>query len=207
MKKIRYFIDALDGQERYLNQMAKKGYRLIKTTRMGYEFQPCEQDAYSYIVQYVAEKSLKELTEYRQYIEDLGFLYYGKNINMQYGAKARLRYTGKNLTLATNPGRLNQELLIIEIPKGQTLSLFTTAKEQYEYYAMLRNVYCVASIGLLLLALFGSTKLELFGHTYIDEQYLFIQIPALLIACYFLFHALKFIKRANEWKHKMIVFE
>lgn len=207
MKKIRYFVDVLDGQQRWLNAMANKGFRLVGTTRMGYEFEQCTPQAYTYIVQYVAEKSLKELKDYRQYLEDLGYVHYGKNVNMQFGPKAKVRYDGKRLSLATNPGVLNQELLIIEVPKGQELTLFTTAKEHYEYYAMLRNVYGITTIAFLFLAFFGSSKLELFGHTYLDQQFLFLQIPVFFVGLYTLCITCKLYRRTRAWKQKMTMYE
>lgn len=37
-KVVRYFIDFLDGQQYYLNEMASKGFRLINTSKLLYEF-------------------------------------------------------------------------------------------------------------------------------------------------------------------------
>lgn len=207
MKKLRYFIDAIDGQQNWLNKMAQKGYRLTGTTRMGYEFTSCEAGAYHYVVQYVADKSLRELTEYRQYLEEMGYVYYAKNINLQFGVKAKLRYTGKALKLATNPGILNQELLLIEVPKQDELQLFTSAKELHDYYAMIRNGYILATIMILLIAFFGRTKLEFFGTVYMDQQFPLLQIVLCLFSIPFFVVSMKLICRTRKWKKEMHLYE
>ena len=40
-KKYRYFFSFLEGQERWLNKMAGEGYRLVRTAKLMYEFEPC----------------------------------------------------------------------------------------------------------------------------------------------------------------------
>lgn len=207
MRKIRYFIDFMDDQQAWLNTMAEKGYRLCGTTRLGYEFEECTPDAYTYVVQYVAEKSLAQLQRYRSYLEEMGYVYYGKNINMQFGYKAKLRYNGKRLQLATNPGLLNQELLIIEVPKGETLEIFTTARECYEYYQTLRNVFVGATVCMLLMACFGSTKVEFFGNVYVDEQFFILQVLVLVLCIPCLVTAIRMAKRTKKWKKEMQIRE
>ena len=43
---IRYFFDFLDGQEKWLNQMANRGYRLKKCGVLTYTFDQCEPEEY-----------------------------------------------------------------------------------------------------------------------------------------------------------------
>lgn len=207
MKKLRYFIDFIDRQQEWLNTMAAKGYRLSKTTRMGYEFTPCEPNRYHYVVQCVMEKSRTEVKEYRKYLEEMGYNHYPKNINIQFGYKAKLRYNGERLQLASNPGLLNHELLIIEVPKGEELEIFTTAKECYAYYKRLTNIFAVASVLIVLIACFGRTKFEWFGHTYLNEQFVILQFLLFLCALPTLFITFRMGKRAMKWKREMQVME
>lgn len=207
MKKLRYFIDFINGQQNWLNKMAEKGYRLCGTSRVGYEFKECLPGAYTYIVQYVAEKSPKELREYRQYLEDLGYVHYAKNTSIQFGYKAKLRYNGKRLQLATNPGLLNKELLIIEVPKGEELELFTTAKENHSYYAILRNIFLLAAVLMIGLTMFGRTKVEVFGHILINEQILALQIVMGILVIPILLIALQMIRSTAHWKREMRIRE
>lgn len=207
MKKIRYFLDFMDRQQAWLNAMAEKGYRLVKTTRMGYEFTECEPHKYHYVVQYVAEKSRAELKDYRLYLEEMGYVYYGKNINIQYGYKAKVRYNGERLQLASNPGVLNQELLIIEVPKNEELTLFTTARECYRYYLRITNVFILATLFLVAMAFFGSTKIEFFGHVYVHEQFWFLQIMLLIFCIPCLLIAIRMGRRTLKWRKEMQIRE
>ena len=50
----RYFFDFLEGQERWLNEMASKGWRLVKCGQLYYEFEKCQENEYEYAVEFVA---------------------------------------------------------------------------------------------------------------------------------------------------------
>ena len=69
MSKIyhRFFAGAMKSQTRWLNKMAKRGYRLIKTGKTSYEFEICEPDSYEYYVEYIGDKS-KENGDYYKII-------------------------------------------------------------------------------------------------------------------------------------------
>ena len=51
MKKfIRYFCGSVKAQEKWLNSMSEKGYRLKHTGKLIYKFEECESNKYIYIV-------------------------------------------------------------------------------------------------------------------------------------------------------------
>ena len=50
MKKYRYFGGFLISQEKWLNKMAQKGYRLVKVGKLLYEFESCTPGQYQYAV-------------------------------------------------------------------------------------------------------------------------------------------------------------
>lgn len=85
MKKCyRFFGGFLDTQEKWLNKMAHKGYRLINTGKIMYEFEECAPDEYQYCVEFVAHKSYKSEKEYRSFLEELGYKVFYKNANLNY---------------------------------------------------------------------------------------------------------------------------
>lgn len=53
----RFFGGLLATQERWLNSMAHKGYRLVQTDRLAYEFVSCQPRQYEYRVEFVANQS------------------------------------------------------------------------------------------------------------------------------------------------------
>ena len=50
--KRRFFAGFMGSQARWLNSMAQKGYRLIRTGKLEYEFEECESGKYIYTVEY-----------------------------------------------------------------------------------------------------------------------------------------------------------
>lgn len=207
MRKYRYFIDFINHQENWLNKMAKKGYRLTGITRVSYDFEPCEFHDYTYVVQYVADKTREELSSYRSYLDDMNYVYYEKNMNIQNGYRAKIRYNGKRLHVATNPGLLNKELLIIEVPTGHTLDIFTTAYECYKYYAIIRNIFAAISVSLLFMTFFGRTKVEAFGHVYVNEQFLVVQLVCLCISIQFIISTIRFTYLTTYWRRESRIHE
>lgn len=118
MKKIfRIFLNPMGSQEKWLNQMAEKGYRLVNVGRFFYTFENCEPNEYQYSIDYVGNKNYKELKEYEQFLEEIGIKYYEKPINIgQFSwGKARLRpFANQGGRIATSKGMINRELLILE---------------------------------------------------------------------------------------------
>ena len=56
-KCYRYFGGLLNTQEKWLNKMSEKGYRLVRTGKLLYEFEKCTPDEVTYCVEFIGEKS------------------------------------------------------------------------------------------------------------------------------------------------------
>lgn len=122
-KCYRYFGALLSAQEKWLNKMAGKGYRLIHCGKLLYEFDECTPGKYQYCVEFIGKKSAKDAKNYRAALEDMGYKAFFKNINLNYSI-GRVRYrpwaeTGGRI--ATNTTTFNRELLIIEKEKDGNL--------------------------------------------------------------------------------------
>ena len=78
----RYFFDFLDGQTEWLNQMAAQGRRLVKCKQLSYEFESCSPDEYEYTVEFVADRSFSDSTDYKSYLESMGYKTFYKNLNV-----------------------------------------------------------------------------------------------------------------------------
>ena len=52
-----FFGGLLDTQAKWLNQMSQKGYRLVRTGTLLYEFEKCKPDEVTYCVEFIGEKS------------------------------------------------------------------------------------------------------------------------------------------------------
>lgn len=145
----RFFGGFMDTQEKWLNEMAHKGYRLVHTGKMTYDFEQCQPDEYQYCVEFVAHKSYKSLKEYRGFLEELGYTVFYKNANLNYSiGKVRWRaYGNKGEQIATNPGNYNKELLIVEKKNdGHCFKLHTINSDKADYYKPLRNAWLTLAI-------------------------------------------------------------
>lgn len=150
MKKYyRFYGGFLDTQENWLNQMAQKGYRLIKTGKISFVFEECQPGEYQYAVEFVAQESYKSEKEYRRFLEELGYKIFYKNANLNLSVgKVKWRPYGRGMgQISTNPGSYNKELFIIEKKNdGKPFELHTTNLDKANYYKPLRNAWLTISI-------------------------------------------------------------
>ena len=144
MKKYRYFGGFLTSQEKWLNKMAQKGYRLVRVGKLLYEFESCTPGQYSYAVEFVADKSKKDSQGYKEFLEGCGYKVFYKNINLNYSiGKVRFRpWAEGSGKFATNSTTYNKELFIVEKENdGKPFELHTTANDRIEYLKKWRNVW------------------------------------------------------------------
>jgi len=156
----RYFFDFLDGQEKWLNKMAARGYRLKKCGKMSYTFEECAPNQYEYAVEYVGDRSFSKAREYRDFLESLGYRAFTKNINLNYSfGKVTWRPYAKGAgQFATTPGSYNRELLILEKERdGKPFELHTGASDRLSVYSSVRRAYAWGVS--MLLCLFALTFL------------------------------------------------
>lgn len=140
MKKNRFFWIFLESQEKWLNKMSNKGYRLTGTTIGGYEFEECVPGRYVYAVEYVGNKSREACESYKQFLEDMGYRVYYKNINLDYSVgKVEVRpWADKGGVFATNRTTHNKEIMLVEKEAdGKPFELHTTAEDKISYYTQL----------------------------------------------------------------------
>lgn len=141
---LKYFFDFLDGQERWLNSMAERGYRLKKCGRITYTFDACRPGEYEYAVEFVGDKSYSKAKDYRRHLESMGFRTFTKNINLNFSyGKVRWRPYAKGMgQIATSPGGFNKELLIVEKKRdGKPLDLHTDVQDKLDAYKTVRRAY------------------------------------------------------------------
>lgn len=163
-KYYRFFGGLLQKQEEWLNKMAEQGYRLIRVDKMMYEFEECNPDRAEYRVEYIGSKSQNDSQEYFQFLEDMGYRVFFKNINLNYSiGKVRYRpWAEKGGRIATNNTTFNKELLIVEKEKdGKPFDLHTSFEDKIQYYESLRKPYAIYFVLFLVIGLL--TKILLFS--------------------------------------------
>ncbi len=203
-KVVRFFVNPIDGQEKWLNQMADRGLRLVDATKWYYVFDECVPCEYRYRIEFAADKSRKELERYKTFLQDLNIRTMEKNLNYNYSfGKARLRvYGGNSISVATSPGNMNSELLILEKKNdGAPFQIFTDNADRLQYYRKIRNAFLIVAVLLLVLLLFGTYNVP--NRTVELIFRFFIAIPAafsgIVMAQYCVrIHRIKKERRINE---------
>ena len=157
-KYYRFFGGLLRTQTNWLNSMAATGYRLICTDKLLYEFEECNANEYQYCVEFIAEKSKASATDYKAFLEELGYTVFFKNMNLNYSiGKVRVQpWAEKNGKIATNATTYNKELFIIEKRNdGKPFELHTTHDDRLKYLKTLQKpwlfmalIFLIAGIGI-----------------------------------------------------------
>ena len=141
-KYYRFYGGLTVSQERWLNKMAKSGYRLIRTGKLLYEFEECDPGQYQYCVEFIGHKSKESAAEYARFLEDCGYRVFFKNINLNgnIGKAVARPWAEQGGRIATNSTTLNRELLIVEkVGDGKPFELYTTYEDKQDYYKNMRK--------------------------------------------------------------------
>ena len=141
-KCYRFYGGLITSQTKWLNKMAKKGYRLIRTGKLLYEFEECNPRQYQYCVEFIGHKSKESAAEYARFLEDCGYRVFFKNIflNWNLGKAVARPWAEQGGRIATSSTTLNRELLIIEKEDdGKPFELHTTYEDKREYCKNMRR--------------------------------------------------------------------
>lgn len=141
-KCYRYYGGLLVSQANWLNKMAEKGYRLIRTGKMLYEFEECTPGQYQYCVEFIGQKSRESAADYARFLEDVGYRVFFKNINLNWNVgKVVVRpWAEQGGRLATNSTTFNRELLIVEkATDGKPFELHSTYEDKANYCRLIRR--------------------------------------------------------------------
>ncbi len=145
-------------QAKWLNSMASKGYRLVKTGKLEYEFEECEPGKYIYTVEYVGDRSWEEEENYKGFLESLGYKVFYKNINLDYSVyKVTYRPWGDRggrVSSTSATSTYNKELLIVEKENdGKPFELHTESEDRVDYLKRLSRPWYYAAFLSLCIAI------------------------------------------------------
>ena len=107
-KCYRFFGGLLIAQANWLNKMSEKGYRLVQTGKMLYEFEECKPNQVKYYVELIGHKTKDDAKDYYDFLEGMDYKVFYKNINLNYSiGKIRWRpWAEKGGQIATNSSLL-----------------------------------------------------------------------------------------------------
>ncbi len=137
MRVFKLFLDPFEERERWLNEKAREGYRLVDIGGLStlYTFEPSDT-VYSYGVQYIGHMSNRERLDYESYLLDAGYRFWNVAINLGQVSIGRVKWRPHSEgsgQIATSSGMINREILVIESKGiGDPLKVFTTIDSQIE---------------------------------------------------------------------------
>ncbi len=88
-KCFRFYGGLIASQEKWLNRMAEKGYRLIRAGKLLYEFEECKPGQVQYCVEFIGQKSKESAADYARFLEDCGYRVFSK-ISISTGVSEKL---------------------------------------------------------------------------------------------------------------------
>lgn len=164
--KFKVFLDPIKGRERYLNQMAEKGYRLVKSGAFFHRFIESEDKKYKYNVEYIGHWSNKRRKDYIEFLAELGINSFSAPINMGKFSIGSVRfrpYADKDGMVATSMGMINREILISEkIDDGKVFESFSDPDDKIESLKGMRRPYVYLLVFAAAMAIWSLMELEPF---------------------------------------------
>lgn len=136
IKKFRIFLNPIEGQEKWLNEKAAEGLRLLKVGRFFYEFEQCKINQYQYAVDYIGNNSNAQRKEYESFLDEVGINYFEKPLNIGQFSFDKVKYrpyANKGGKLATSWGMINRELLILEKEcNGKPFNIYSNVEDKIQ---------------------------------------------------------------------------
>lgn len=138
-------MNPIEGQERWLNEQARNGWKLFKVGRLFYEFKASNPGEYQYAVDYIGNKSNQERIKYEEFISEMNITYYEKPIKLGHFSVGKIKYrpfADKGGKIATSRGMINRELLILEKKNdGKPFAIYSNIADKIEALKERRKPY------------------------------------------------------------------
>ena len=152
----KFCFDFLEGQEKWLNRMAQRGWRLTGCGRARYTFEPAAPGAYEYAVVYLAGQPSDMVRDYGHYLELRGLRAFAKSmtLNFSFGKTRWQPYENQAQSTLPQAGEYGKELLILERESGgEAFSHTTSAALSAHAYRSAGRTYLQTLVMVLALVL------------------------------------------------------
>ena len=127
MNKIKIFLNPIEGREKYINSIASEGYRLVRSESIFHKFEKTNS-TYKYAVQYIGYMNNKERKEYTKFLNDMDLKVFTAPLNIgkfSFGNVKLRPYNSPKSMIATSPGMINKEIMIIESEGSKEIPVFS----------------------------------------------------------------------------------
>lgn len=127
MNKIKIFLNPIEGREKYINHIASEGYRLVKSGSIIHEFEKTNSD-HRYAVEYIGYMNNKERKKYTEFLNGMNLKVFTAPLNigkLSFGNIKLRPYNSPKSMIATSPGMINKEILLIESDGNKEIPVFS----------------------------------------------------------------------------------
>lgn len=175
MKKcVKFFFNPIEDRERFLNEQASKGFQLEESGSFVHKFSKANNDSsLHYSVQYIGNKNNKERQDYIDFVRNLNLKVFFVPMNIGKFAIGSVRFRPFNKgrsSVATAPGMINREIMIIESNGDNQIPIFTDHESRYQAFRERRIPYIYLALAALIFIILGVTQLQgsLFESTFVS---------------------------------------
>lgn len=157
MKKIKIFLNPIDQIPKWLNNLARKGYRLKSVNNFVYNFEKTNAK-FKYFVEFIGHNPNSYNLDYINRLNNSGHKCFRvplNQMNISYG-KIKFRPLARNgAKISTSFDNYNKEFLIIEFKDNEKINSIISNNDIAVSYKQTRNAYIQGAIIIaLLIAMF-----------------------------------------------------
>ncbi|MDO5690082.1 MAG: DUF2812 domain-containing protein [Tissierellia bacterium] len=153
MKKIKFFLDPFNNLEPWLNDMAKRGYRLESINNFIYDFEKTNE-SFRYSTQFIGANTYADNKQYTQLLQECSARVFHAPINQGSIVLGKIKfrpYARGSGKLANSLSGYNKEILVVENAGDKIQHLLTNAADISIEYRDIRNAYLQATVMMTLL--------------------------------------------------------
>ncbi|WP_313132203.1 DUF2812 domain-containing protein [Anaerocolumna sp.] len=207
IKIFKVFFSDLDKQEKWLNEKAQQGLKLVKASKLFYYFEKCKPSEYIYKLEFIIDKSMAQQKDYRAFLEELGIHSFTKNFGFGNYSYGKIQYSLSAGRVRTSPGTINSELLILEKKNdGKPFEVFTEKKDKLSYYRKVRNAFIFPIAALLTIAIVGKPQLDfIHNQELINILHYGVKVLTICVCIPLLITVLRTCFRINELKKDITI--
>ncbi|MDD7306376.1 MAG: DUF2812 domain-containing protein [Peptoniphilaceae bacterium] len=172
---LRIFFNPIEDRERFLNKKAEEGYELVSSGSVFHKFNKTDKNK-KYMVHYIGYMNNKERMEYEDFIKNMNMriLYSPLNLGKKsYGNVKYRPYNPIKSSLATNPGMINREIMIVENSNGKKIEMYTDSNSKIRDLSRRKKPYTYLFLASVIIIFIGVLEkldfnIRLFNQTFLS---------------------------------------
>lgn len=190
MKKIKIFLNPIDQIPKWLNSIAKKGYRLKSVNNFIYNFEKTNCK-FKYFVEFIGHNPNSYNLDYINRLHESGHKCFRAPLNQMNIAYGKIKFrplARDGAKISTSSDNYNKEFLIIEFTDNEKINSIISIEDIVSSYEQIRNAYIQGTlIIILLIGIFIFKSYDIKNNNYI----ILLEVILAILLCLMLFLVIK----------------